>query len=98
MGIMQVCVLMIALLCSTASFLFASTDNQNDFVFDPTTQLSFTTGSFSACVDIEILDDDNIEGDHQFEVLITDATLGTILITSSVTTITIIDNAGTCDV
>ena len=65
-----------------------------DFVFDPNTQLTYTTGSLSVCVDIQILDDSDVEGDHSFEVLITDVTLGSILITSSVTTITITDNIG----
>lgn len=41
-----------------------------------------------------IIDDSDIEEDHQFEVVITNATLGTILITSSVTTVIITDNTG----
>ena len=71
-----------------------NTENQRDYVFDPSTQLAFTAGSLSACVDIQILDDNDVEGDHDFEVLITDVTLGTVLITSSVTTVTITDNLG----
>ena len=47
-----------------------------------------------SCIDIEIIDDSDIEGDHQFEVLITNVTLGDVIATSAITTITITDNSG----
>lgn len=74
--------------------LTLNTENQRDFVFDPNTQLAFTAGSLSACIDVEIIDDNDVEGDQDFEILITDVTLGTVLISSSVTTVTITDNLG----
>ena len=86
--------------CSILIFFFLfsilswNIENQRDFVFDPNTELPFTAGSLSACIDIQILDDNDVEGDHDFEILITDVTLGTVLIASSVTTVTITDNLG----
>lgn len=70
------------------------TVNQRDFAFGSNTQLTFTSGSLVACVDIDILDDSDIEGNHQFEVMITDVTLGDIMISLSITTIMIMDNSG----
>ena len=46
------------------------------------------------CVDIVIVDDNDVEGDHQFELMITDTTPETILLDSSITTIMITDDPG----
>lgn len=69
-------------------------ENQRDFVFDQSSQLTFTSNILRACANVTIIDDNDVEGDHQFEVVIATTTLGTILITSSVTIVTITDNTG----
>ena len=92
MEILQVCLVLCMIYCRFS--IKSCTANQSDFVLGSNTQLTFTSGSLNTCLDIEILDDSNVEGDHQFEILITDVTLGGFMMNSSVTTITIIDNSG----
>ena len=41
-----------------------------------------------------IIDDDDVEGDHEFELMISHISLETIILPSSFTTITINDTAG----
>ena len=49
----------------------------------------------SECITIDILDDDALEGDHEFTVMITDTSHNaTVDSASSTTTITISDNEG----
>lgn len=91
---MQVCIFTIRMDVSDYVFQCLNAENQRDFVFDQSSQLTFTSTILRACVNVTIIDDNDVEGDHQFEVVITTTTLGTILITSSVTTITINDNTG----
>ena len=46
-----------------------------------------------ACIDIVIVDDDDVEGDEQFQLEIVDSNFGTIA-SPSVTTVTIHEDAG----
>ena len=62
-------------------------------------QVTYTAGSGvssgdTECISIEIIDDDDVEGSHSFEIEITDVTLGTISAQLSSTFITIKDNIG----
>lgn len=75
-------------------FQYLNAENQRDFIFNQSSQLTFTSNVLRTCADVTIIDDSDVEGDHQFEVVITTATLGTILITSSVATVIITDNTG----
>ena len=49
---------------------------------------------FVQCIDIEILDDMDIEGDQRFQIVITNITLGSISQSEGSTVITIQDNIG----
>ena len=49
---------------------------------------------FVQCIDVEILDDMDIEGDHRFQIVITNVTLGSISPSEGSTVITIQDNIG----
>lgn len=91
---MQVCIFAICMDVSDYVFQCLNAENLRDFVFDQSSQLTFSSNILRACVNVTIIDDNDVEGDHQFEVVITTTTLGTILITSSVTTIAITDNTG----
>ena len=70
--------------------------NQTDFVFEPSMQLLTFTPSpaVRACIDIGIINDTDVEGDHHFELVIENVTPGQVLSTSAVTAITITDNSG----
>lgn len=79
----------------TKSYL---TENFDDFVFDGSTQPVFQADSIvmngdSACIDIPISDDDNIEDNQQFQLEIVAAHPATIA-SPSITTVTIMDDAG----
>lgn len=74
------------------------TENFDDFVFDGSTQPVFRADSIvmngdSACIDIPITNDDNIEDNQQFQLEIVAAHPATIG-SPSVTTVTIMDDAG----
>ena len=56
--------------------------------------MTFTSPVTRACVDIVIIDDNDIEGDHNFGLLINAVVPGSILIPSAFITITINDNLG----
>ena len=69
-----------------------------DFIFDGSGESVFFSGSAvangdSACLDISIRDDSDIEDDQQFQLEIVNTSPGTIT-SPSVTTVTIMDNAG----
>ena len=49
---------------------------------------------FVQCIDVEILDDMDIEGDQRFQIVITNVTLGSISPSEGSTVITIQDNIG----
>ena len=49
---------------------------------------------FVQCIDVEILDDMDIEGDQRFQIVITNITLGSISQSEGSTVITIQDNIG----
>lgn len=79
----------------TESYL---TENFDDFVFDGSTQPVFQTSSIvmngaAACIDIPIVDDDNVEDNQQFQLEIVTAPPATIA-SPSMTTVTIMDDAG----
>ena len=50
--------------------------------------------SARACVDVAIIDDNDVEGDHHFELIIENVAPGRVLSSSAITIITIIDNLG----
>ena len=50
--------------------------------------------SARACVDVAIIDDNDVEGDHHFELLIENVAPGRVLSSSAITIITIKDNLG----
>ena len=69
-----------------------------DFIFDGSGQSVFFSASAiangdSACLDIPIQDDSDVEDDQQFQLEIVNASPG-IITSPSVTTVTITDNAG----
>ena len=70
-----------------------------DFIFDGSGESVFFSDSAvangdSACLDIVIIDDNDVEDDQQFQLEIVNASPG-IIASPSVTTVTIMDNAGT---
>ena len=70
-----------------------------DFIFDGSGESVFFSASAvangdSACLDISIQDDNDVEDDQQFQLEIVNASPG-IIASPSVTTVTIMDNAGT---
>ena len=73
-------------------------DNFEDFVFDGIAQPVFSAGSIimngdSACIDIPIEDDDDVEGDEEFRLEIIAVLLGNVAVPST-TTVTITDDTG----
>ena len=70
-------------------------DIDRDFVFNASSQFfTFSHSETSFCIDVVIIDDDDVEGDHEFELMISHISLETIILPSSFTTITINDTAG----
>ena len=63
-------------------------------MFDSSAQLIFANSVTYDCFDVVVVNDSDVEGDQEFELAITDTTLGTVLFPSSITTITITDNLG----
>ena len=64
-------------------------------------QATYTAGSGvssgdTVCISIQLLDDDDVEGVHTFEIFITNVTQGTISEVSPSTIIVIEDNIGRC--
>lgn len=76
-------------------FTLLHSGNQRDFIFETSAQLLiFTSPVVRTCVDIGIIDDNDVEGDHHFELLIEAVAPGRVLPTSALTVITITDNLG----
>ena len=69
-----------------------------DFIFDGSVHPIFSAASNimngdSACIEIPVEDDSDVEDDQQFQLEIVDALPGNIA-SPSITTVTITDNAG----
>ena len=63
-------------------------------MFEPQLLTFAPSPSPRACVDVAIIDDNDVEGDHHFELLIENVAPGRLLSTSAITIITIKDNLG----
>ena len=55
----------------------------------------FVSPAMRACVDVGVIDDSDVEGDHHFELVIDSVAPGSVLASAALTTITITDNLGT---
>ena len=86
-------------------YCFHNTEMGRDYIFNETIQSTFSPcdrfdGDISCdiaeCIDIELLDDMDVEGLQQFEIMITSVSLGTVSMTSSSTVIFLEDTIGGC--
>ena len=82
------------------NYTFRSASDMNDYSVISSTQLTFTSGQTSngdeVCIDIEIIDDDDYEGDHQLTVELESVSPSSAAVVSSPNTsvIMIRDNSG----
>ena len=80
--------------------MYCTTENMVDFIFDDgsTEQPVFQSGTIttsrdSACIEIVVEDDEDVEGDEEFQLEIVDASPG-MIVSPSITTVTIREDAG----
>ena len=81
--------------CSEVDRDYVFDENAPQTTYPPCTSAGDPTCVFEQCMDLEILDDDDLEGEQRFEVVITSVSLRSIVASPSSTVIIIQDNTGT---
>ena len=77
---------------------FIIPDEGDDYIAPMAQQVTFTSGAVSnghtACISIEIIDDNDFEEEHTFDVLLSSITPSIASVTGGLTTVEIHDNNG----